>query len=66
MIIGVDIDGVIRDIHTPTLEWWESQTGIKKTIEDIKGWNIAMWLDVDPDAHDWFYKEWFTKRSVFL
>lgn len=66
MIIGVDIDGVIRDIHTPTLQWWEEQSGIKKTLDDIKGWNIATWLGVNPDEHDWFYKAWFSEQSIFL
>lgn len=66
MIIGIDIDGVIRDIHTPTLAWWKNKTGVEKTIEDIKGWNIAMWLGADPDAHEQFYREWFSSRSIFL
>lgn len=65
MLIGVDIDGVVRDIHTPTLAWWKEISGIEKTIEDIQGWNIATWLDVDPDKHDWFYQEWFCQKSIF-
>lgn len=65
MIIGVDIDGVVRDIHTPTLRWWNLITGKNLTLEDIQGWNIAEYLGVPKTGHDVFYSYWFSQRNIF-
>lgn len=50
-IIGVDVDGVIADLHT---EWvvnrYNRDFNDNKTVEDITHWDLR--LDIKPEAHD--------------
>lgn len=67
MIIGIDVDCVLRDIIPPTLEWWERMTGIRKYREDIDEWEFHKCLDVDllgvlPSA---FYQIWFAMPRIW-
>lgn len=64
MIIGIDVDDVVRDICTPTCSWWYSVSGIKKTPEDIKDWDIHKWLGAE--NKELFYEQWFNQVQVFL
>lgn len=67
MIIGIDVDCVLRDIIPPTLEWWERMTGIKKCREDIDEWEFHKCLNVElakvlPSE---FYRMWFGRSRVW-
>lgn len=44
-IIGIDLDGVLRDLHTPICKRWFAKTGIEKTPEDIYNWDWYTYLE---------------------
>jgi len=67
MKIGIDLDGVLRDIVTPLCRLWKSKTGISKTPDDILGWGIHLYLEIEKAAmspND-FYQWWFNYRLVY-
>lgn len=68
MIIGIDVDCVLRDIIPPTLKWWERMTGIRKYREDIDEWEFHECLDVELTwlSPNEFYQMWFGKPEVWL
>ena len=35
--IGIDMDGVIADVETQVLNWYQKETGVTLTKEDISG-----------------------------
>lgn len=46
MLIGVDVDGVVADIHTPGVEAVADRLGIRLGIDDITRWDF-------PDHTSW-------------
>lgn len=66
MRIGIDIDGVLRDLHQPLLDAWYRLTGIHKTKADITKWEIHECLECEkagyPAAE--FYEWWLTNRAL--
>lgn len=67
MIIGIDVDCVLRDIIPPTLVWWEQMTGIKKCRKDIDKWEVPECLDIDLAGISLseFYRKWFMERRIW-
>lgn len=67
MIIGIDVDFVLRDIIPPTLRWWERMTGIRKFRKDIDKWSFYKCLDarsaglLPPE----FYRKWFGELQIW-
>lgn len=67
MIIGIDVDSVLRDTIPPTLNWWERMTGIRKYREDIDKWEFHECLDIElagvlPSE---FYQMWFKESQIW-
>jgi len=67
MKIGIDLDGVLRDIITPLCNAWMWKTGIVKTPADVLGWGIHLYLEIEKAAmspND-FYEWWFNNEHVY-
>lgn len=67
MIIGIDVDCVLRDIIPPTLDWWEQVTGIRKCREDIDRWAFYECLDIAAVGLPLreFRRLWFKQRQIW-
>lgn len=67
MIIGIDVDSVLRDIIPPTLRWWERMTGITKCREDIDEWAFHKCLDIDLTglSPNRFRQLWFKEPQIW-
>lgn len=67
MRIGVDLDGVLRDILTPLCNLWERKTGISKTAADIVSWDLHQYMELDKAemTADEFYKWWFSSHFIY-
>lgn len=67
MIIGIDVDSVLRDIISPTLNWWERTTGIRKYREDINEWDVYECLDARDVGLSLrqFYEDWFDESWIW-
>lgn len=63
--IGIDLDGVLRDLHAPICKWWFLKTGIKKTPEDIHDWDWYTYLEGERGglSREEFYR-WYRNESV--
>ncbi len=44
MLIAVDVDGVLCDLHTPWLELYNDDWGDDLKVESILSWNIEEWV----------------------
>jgi uncharacterized HAD superfamily protein len=40
-LIGVDLDGVVAEIHSPIIEWHNKVYGTSHTVNDIKGYDLT-------------------------
>lgn len=68
MRIGIDLDGVLRDIHTSLCDVWNWKTGIRKTPADFVGWGVHEYLEVEKAGMttEEFYHWWFNNDYVYL
>ena len=67
MIIGIDMDGVLRDICTPLCDVWHKKTGILKTPADLVGWDCHEYLEVEKAGMtaEEFYDWWFNSNHIY-
>jgi 5'(3')-deoxyribonucleotidase len=67
MKIGIDLDGVLRDIHTPLCDIWYRNTGIRKSPTDLVGWNCHQYLEVEKAGMtaEEFYQWWFNSNYIY-
>jgi 5'(3')-deoxyribonucleotidase len=67
MIIGIDCDGVLRNIHAPLLKHWAEKTGIQVQYLEIQDWGIHSFMRIEeagmsaPEFYDW----WFNNYAIY-
>lgn len=53
--IGLDVDGVLLDIHTPWLREYTIASGHQITTDDLRGWNL----------YDYIRSDWCSRFDAF-
>ena len=55
--ILLDIDGVLLDFYTPFLNWYNARHGTSFVVQDLKKYDIAAGLQIDPQTIVQFHED---------
>lgn len=61
--IAVDMDGVLSDTYAQYIKWYERDSGIKKTVEDVIG---KPELEAFPKVREYLYTDGFFRTALSL
>jgi len=67
MIVGLDLDGVLRNLHASLCKRWYAKTGINKIPTDILGWDTHKYLEIERAGMtaEEFYQWWFNNDDIY-